>query len=142
MTAVTLRPSAISVWEPKRSRAFIVAVHVPFLAVAPTITIVGYSARPRPAWLVLPLPLAVGALQLRHSLAAARGARPNLWPVTFAALGGLVFVPLPWFGVEWASLQWMFMASAAMLVPGRLGWLAGCIPLIVTAVWNAIDTAM
>ncbi len=52
--------------------------------------------RPRDPLLVVPLVLAISGLQLRHSLAAARGQRPAYWQWSFLALLVLAYVPLLW----------------------------------------------
>ena len=142
MTAVTLAVRAEPWWNPTRSRAFLVATHVPFLAVAPTITITGFVGSPQPAWLVLPLALAIGALQLRHSLAAARGTTPTAWPLSLAALALLVYLPLPFFGFDWASMQWMCIASAAMLLRGGIRRFVVSLPLLGTMIWQATVDAV
>lgn len=114
------RPATGLWWNPQRSRALLIAVHMPFLLVAPLATASGLSNGPHNPFAVAALALMVGALQLRHSLATARGELPRYWPLTFVALGLLVFVPQVWFSYDWASLTWMFVASAAMLLEGRL----------------------
>jgi two-component system sensor histidine kinase DesK len=107
-------------WSSRRSRGLLVAATLPFLANGPLITAVGLEEPPRSAWIVVPLAIAIGALQLRHSFAAARGELPRFWPFTLVALGILVYVPLIWFQWDWGSTQWFFIASAAMLLQGRV----------------------
>jgi two-component system, NarL family, sensor histidine kinase DesK len=113
------RPTEIW-WSTRRSQGLLVAAILPFLANGPLITAVGLEEPPRSAWIVVPLAIAIGALQLRHSFAAARGVLPWGWPMTLLALGFLVYVPLIWFQWDWASMQWFFIASAAMLLRGRV----------------------
>ncbi len=62
--------------------------------------------------------LAVGALQLRHSFAAAGGERPRGWPWTLSALIVLVYLPMVWFTLDWAPMQYFVIASGAMLLRG------------------------
>jgi two-component system sensor histidine kinase DesK len=120
MTGLPLdRPTDIW-WSTRRSRSLLVAALLPFLVLGPLITAVGLQEPPQSWWLVGPLAIAIGALQLRHSFAAARGVLPRGWPLTLLALGLLVYVPLPWFQWDWASTQWMFIASVAMLLSGRV----------------------
>jgi two-component system sensor histidine kinase DesK len=114
------RPASRLWWDPQRSRALLVAVHVPFLLVAPVTTASGLNNGTQNPFAVAALALMIGALQLRHSLATAKGERPRFWALTLPALGLLVFAPLIWFSYGWASLTWMFVASAAMLLQGRL----------------------
>jgi two-component system sensor histidine kinase DesK len=106
-------------WSTRRSQGLLVATLLPFLVLGPLITAVGLEEPPRSAWFVVPLAIAIGALQLRHSFAAARGVLPRGWPMTLLALAFLVYVPLIWFQWDWASTQCMFIASVAMLLRGR-----------------------
>lgn len=137
MTSWALPSLADVWWSPRRSRALLIAIHVPFLLVAPLITATGLAASAHSAWLVAALTVAITALALRHSLAAADGERPKQWPLTLTALGLLVFVPLPWFDVDWASIEWMFIVSAALLLTGWLRLIFTAGPIIGTAVWSA-----
>jgi two-component system sensor histidine kinase DesK len=125
------RPTEIW-WSPRRSRGLLVAALLPFLVLGPLITAVGLEEPPQSWWLVGPLAIAIGALQLRHSIAAARGVLPRGWPMTLLALGFLVYVPLPWFQWDWASTQWMFIASVAMLLRGRVMQVLIVAPLLGT----------
>jgi two-component system sensor histidine kinase DesK len=113
------RPTQIW-WSTRRSRGLLVAALLPFLVIGPLITAVGLEEPPNAWWLVGPLAIAIGALQLRHSFAAARGVLPRGWPITLLALGFLIYVPLAWFQWDWASTQCMFIASVAMLLRGRV----------------------
>jgi two-component system, NarL family, sensor histidine kinase DesK len=116
-------------WTPRRATVVLLILHIPMLAVAPIIVVLGLdSADPGPAsWgrVVSALIPAAGiaALQLRHSFAAARGARPRWWPATFAALVALVAVPELWLAWDW-FFAWVFVAaSALMLLPRIVGTL-------------------
>ena len=113
------RPTEIW-WSTRRSQGLLVAALLPFLVLGPLLTAVGLEEPPRSAWIVVPLAIAIGALQLRRSFAAARGVLPRGWPITRMALGLLVYVPLIWFQWDWASTQEMFIASVAMLLRGRV----------------------
>jgi two-component system sensor histidine kinase DesK len=129
-------------WNPRRSRVLLVATAVPFLIVAPLATAVGLEEPPRSGWLVLALTLGIGLLHLRHSFSTARGSRPPAWRATLIAVGLLVYVPMPWFAIDWASMQWMFIASAAMLVHRRvLTVILVAAPILGTAVWMALEAA-
>jgi two-component system, NarL family, sensor histidine kinase DesK len=102
-----------------RARWFLVGLHLPFVAVPAVITITA-SEDPRGGPLiVVPLVLAIGGLQLRHSFAAARGERPRHWPWTLLALAALAYVPMVWLSWRWYTTLWFVIASAAMLLPHR-----------------------
>jgi two-component system sensor histidine kinase DesK len=123
-------------WGKRESRLVLIAVHIPFLLVAPVATVAGFEDPSQQAWLVALLALAIASLQLHHSFAAARGMTPSSWPFTLTALAALASVPLPWFGIDWASMEWMLAASLAMLLGGRLRWLAA-VPVLSIALWAA-----
>jgi hypothetical protein len=69
--------------------------------------------------LAVTLALMLGALQVRHSLAASRGERPRYWPWSLLLLLVFVYAPLSVFGYRWPTAQWFAIASAAMLLPVR-----------------------
>jgi two-component system, NarL family, sensor histidine kinase DesK len=129
-------------WSTRRSRGLLVAALLPFLVLAPLITAVGLEEPPRSAWLVGPLAIAIGAVQLRHSFAAARGVRPRGWPMTLLTLGFLVYVPMIWFQWDWASTQFMFIASVAMLLRGWLMKVLIVAPLLGTYLWALISSSI
>lgn len=119
-----------TVW---RARWFLVGLHLALLAVAPVFTITGFEDDAgNPAIAVLAA-LAIGALQLRHSLAAARGERPRGWPWTLGALIILVYLPMVWFAMDWAPMQYFVIASAVMLLRGWPAAIAVAAPLLATA---------
>jgi two-component system sensor histidine kinase DesK len=62
--------------------------------------------------------VAIGALQLRHSFAAARGQRPRGWRWTLLTLLVLVYLPMVRFAWDWAPIQYCVIASALMLLRG------------------------
>jgi two-component system sensor histidine kinase DesK len=142
MKGALLDPPAELWWNTRRSRGVLVAAHVPFLVLSPLITAVGLEEPPRSAWLVALLAIAIAALQLRHSFAAARGVLPRHWPFTLVALGLLVYVPMPWFVWDWANTQWMFIASVAMLMRGRARNVLLVAIVLGTAIWVLIDSAL
>jgi two-component system sensor histidine kinase DesK len=129
-------------WSTRRSRILLLAVHVPFLLVGPVTTVVGVADPPQNVWLVVCLAIPVAALQLRHSLAAARGMYPSHWRLTLAILGLLAFVPLPWFGADWASVGWFFASSAAMFLTGRPRIALLVVPIVSIAIWLGITAAV
>ncbi|MDT7580949.1 MAG: two-component system, NarL family, sensor histidine kinase DesK, partial [Pseudonocardiales bacterium] len=64
--------------------------------------------------------LAVLALELRHGLAIARGARPRGLGATLLALVVLVYLPLPWWGWFWGTQQAAVLAAVPLVLRGRL----------------------
>jgi two-component system sensor histidine kinase DesK len=129
-------------WALRRAAWFLVALHLPFVAAPPTFTLTRLDSRPWPVVVVVTLlALAIGAIQLHHSLAAARGERPRAWPVTALALALLVYVPIWWFTWDWAVAQWFVVASAPMVLRGRAAVVPVVGPILGTAV-VAADAAL
>jgi two-component system sensor histidine kinase DesK len=142
MTAsLTLVPTT-----PLRRRAWwlLIGMHVPFigftiaqgglgLALAPPLENIGVATV---------LAVAAGALQLRHSLAAADGVRPRYWAWTLALLVLIAWVPLITFGDRWITLQWFVAASVAMLLPARVALPVIIVNALVSGVWYAIAAAL
>ena len=71
----TISATAVHAWGSRRhARWFLVVLHVPLLVASPVFTIADYQGRPPGSpVVVVPLAGALAGLQLRHSLAAARG---------------------------------------------------------------------
>ena len=128
-------------WTARRSRGLLAAVHLPFLIVAPLVTALGYDGPAGPAWLVILLAVSIGAIQLRHSFATARGGKPRAWAATLLVLAVLVYLPIPWFSFDWAGMQWMFMASILMLLSGRLRLVLFIAPMLGTGVAATVASA-
>jgi two-component system sensor histidine kinase DesK len=118
MIAVAARPTRHLLGFPGRARLFLFALHVPFVVGSALLLIVGFSGQAYHPAVVAALAIAAGALQLRHSFAAARGERPPAWPLTFVMLTLVVAVPNIWFPLNWASTAFYVMASGAMLLRG------------------------
>ena len=118
MDTVTTRPAGQPLSTIRRARWFLFGLHLALLAVAPVFTITGFGGDAGSPAIVVLAALAIGALQLRHSFAAARGERPRGWPWTLLALTGLVYLPIVWFGMDWAPMQYFVIASAAKLLRG------------------------
>ena len=99
-----------------------IAAHVPVIVIAPALTIFGGPGLGPARYPVIPvlLGLAMGAVQLRHSFAAARGERPRFGLATLLLLAVLVYLPMAWFGWAWAGSQALLIASAVMVLRGRL----------------------
>ena len=119
----------------RRARWFLIGLHIPLLAVAPVFTITGFEGDTGSPAIAVLAALAIGALQLRHSFAAARGERPRGWPWTLVALTVFVYLPMVWFGLGWAPMQYFVMASAVMLLRGWPAGVAVAAPLLATAAW-------
>jgi two-component system sensor histidine kinase DesK len=133
VNAAASSPVGPPLWTVRRARWFLFGLHIALVAVAPVFTITGFQGDPgNPAIAVLAA-LGVGALQLRHSFAATRGERPRGWPWTLLALVVLVYLPMVWFTMDWAPMQYFVIASAAMLLGGWPAAIAIAAPLLGTA---------
>lgn len=108
-------------WDRRRGQISLIAVHAIVVVTIAELFLLEWLYFNPPgaeiAILVL-LSLAIGGLQLRHSLAAARGDRPAGWPWTFLTLIVLSVAPLLWVASIWTL--WLVGASAAMLLRGWL----------------------
>ena len=135
MDAVTASFVARPLSTARRARWFLLGLHVALLAVAPVFTITGFEGRSGDPAIAVLAALAIGALQLRHSFAATRGERPHAWPWTLLALAVLVYLPMVWFGMGWAPMQYFVIASAVMLLRGWPAGIAVAAPLLATAAW-------
>lgn len=108
-------------------RLMLVAVHVPVIALAPLYAIFGSIDGLRPSghpWLAVLSGAMIFGLQLRHSLALARGERPRGGVWTLLALAVLAYAPLHWLGADWLSEQFAVLASVPMVFGG---WLAAVV---------------
>jgi two-component system sensor histidine kinase DesK len=92
----------------------------------------GESVTRNPVIAIL-LGLTMGTIQLRHSFAAAHGTRPRYWPLGIVALALLAYVPLRWYGWDWAGAQAPLIASALMVLRGWRGVVCFAAPCVVTA---------
>ena len=133
MTPATTSPVGQPLPTVWRARWFLFGLHLALMAVAPVFTITGFEDNSGNPAIVVLAAVAIGALQLRHSLAAARGERPRGWPWTLLALTILVYLPTVWFGMDWAPMQYFVIASAAMLLRGWPAAIAVAAPLLATA---------
>lgn len=127
-------------WSVGRARWFLVALHVPFMLSPIVLAVGGIDGRRGNPLVAVPIGLALGALQLRHSFAAARGERPRGWPWTLLAVVLLVYLPFPWLGWDWLIAQWAVIASAPMLLPRRFGIAVATLPIVgstIASSWNA-----
>src|SRR5829696_2803234 len=128
----------------RNPRAFLVAMHLPFVAFSATQSFSGLGFDVDGLhWKALPLVFRAGLLQLRHSLAAAKGVRPRNWRWTLLLVVLIAYLPTPLFPDRWGSLQWFVIASFAMLLRGRLAAFAAVGDAMLTgiiAVVRAIPT--
>ncbi|KAB8193783.1 hypothetical protein FH608_021540 [Nonomuraea phyllanthi] len=107
-------------WVLRHPRRPLIALHVPLAAQAPVYTSLGTDGSP----LTDPLPAillaaVILALQLRHSLAAARGERPAGWRWSLAAILLLTYAPIWLLGLNWVSISTLTLASTLTLLRGR-----------------------
>lgn len=126
----------------RRAPWLLVAIHIPVIVGPVVFTITGlsiYKGHPVPAILCA---LAAGALQLRHSFAAARGERPAGWVWTFLLLLGFVYGPMIFFAWNWASMQIFVIMSSALLLSGWLRVVMIALPMIVTPIAGALTVAL
>lgn len=138
MTMSVLRTSSGSpTWSVRRASRYVVALHVPFVVAPPLFVLTRHHDVPVETGLALVLTaLCLGALQLRHSLAAVRGIAPVGWRWTYVAICALAYGPAVRFGLDWASTTaWLVVASAAMLLPRTLAIVVVVAATIGSAVW-------
>jgi two-component system, NarL family, sensor histidine kinase DesK len=106
--------------SPRRPFRFMVTATVAVALIGPCLMLFG--APGAPAHLTV-LPVLLGSaligLQLRHSVAAARGESPRHGHWTLLAMAAVVYAPLPWFTYNWLVTQVLLMASRAMVRPPR-----------------------
>jgi two-component system sensor histidine kinase DesK len=85
--------------------------------------------------LTVVLGVGIGAIQRRHTRAASRGLRPAGWIWTLLLMAALVYIPLPWLGLYWGLGQAALIASALMIMGGKVG----AVPtVVVLTVWTVI----
>jgi two-component system sensor histidine kinase DesK len=112
----------------------LIVMHISIVVV---IAVLAIYYRPRSAGYVFVVAVVIvavliGGLQLRHSLAAARGGVPDGAGWSLLALAILTYLPMLWFGIgPWVNFQVALVASVLMLVRG---WprVVVVVPLLVT----------
>ncbi|MEU5863330.1 histidine kinase [Nonomuraea sp. NPDC047529] len=105
-------------WVLRHPHRPFIALHLPLAAQVPVYIGMGLEGPPGDPVLAGVGVLAALALQLRHSLAASRGARPAGWPWTLAALLLLANLPLWWLATQWEAVAVFALASIVMLLRG------------------------
>lgn len=125
-SAAAIGPVGFPLRSVRRADWLLVAIHLPFAVIPPSYAITRYPDTPWPGMALIALAGAVaGGLQLRNSLAAARGRRPRGWPATFTVQLALAGLPFVWFSWDWTTpALWFVLASALMLLPR---WLAAAV---------------
>jgi len=120
----------------------LIAMHVPFIwfTIAQGALGLGYPGPGEYRTVSLLLVLTAGAIQLRHSLAAAAGQRPLYWQWTLLLLVANAYVPAPVFGLRWATLHWFVLASFAMLLHGKRALVLIAASFLASAVWHLYFT--
>jgi two-component system sensor histidine kinase DesK len=94
---------------------------------------------------VLPVAAGIAAIHVHHAWSVVRRRRPRTWPLTGLALLILVYLPLLFWGFNWASTQ-VFVTASALLVlrPTVLAAVAAAAPpaamLWVQLVWFSPDS--
>lgn len=122
-------------WTVRQARWAVVVVMLVFLAPSTVFTVTGYPAGGGTSGhplIAVALAGGIGAIHLRHALAVGR--RPAGWRATFVVLIALVYVPILWWGWNWAAMQWFVIAAVAILLPGRIAVLVGVVPILGTVV--------
>lgn len=121
---MTLRLKSLSRLGRAAPYLMLLVVQVPIIAEAPLYSILGSPGGIRSSghpWLAVLCGAMIFALQLRHSLALARGERPRGGAWTLLALAVLAYAPLHWLGLNWITMQEVLIASVPMVLGG---WLA------------------
>ena len=122
-------------WTLRHAPWLLVALHLPFVVAPPLFVLTRTEdLSTGAAAAVVAVALALGALQLHHSLAAAEGRRPRAWKSSLLAVAALTYVPMWWYTWDWAVAQWMAIASAAMVLRGRVAVLAVALGVLGTGV--------
>src|SRR5262245_58535044 len=113
-------------------------MHLPFFTFTAVQSVTGLTIDPPGIqWGPLPFVVAVGALQIRHSLAIAEGNRPRYWEWTLVSLLLLTYLPFPVFLHRWSTAHWYLIASLLMLLPERLAIAAAVTDAVALSAWYA-----
>jgi two-component system sensor histidine kinase DesK len=127
-------------WIVRRAPWFLLALHLPVVALGPVIVVSGDNYVPTVGSVIFAVAAGVllAVLHFRHVFAAARDTRPVGWPLTLAAQALIAFVPPLWLREDWAGGPTMTVGAAAMsLLPGRWGKVAGfAVPMVLTVAYQ------
>jgi two-component system sensor histidine kinase DesK len=138
----TLGEAVLPEWVVRRATWLLIALHVVLVAQMPVYVILGFAAPRRHPVEAVVAAAAIGALQLRHSLATARGVRPVGWRWTLLLLVLLAYLPRLWFSWNWAAGQIFVIASVAMLLRGRLVAIGTGLTLGISAVDQGLSVVI
>ncbi|NJP92860.1 hypothetical protein HCN51_25955 [Nonomuraea sp. FMUSA5-5] len=128
-------------WVLRHPRRLLIALHVPLAAQAPVYTSLGADGSPPTGPLpAILLAAVILALQLRHSLADARGERPAGWRWSLTAVLLLTYAPVWALGLNWVSISTLTMASTLMLLRGLPRLVAAAAQLSVFAALQLVAT--
>ena len=118
--------------------SLLTAMHLPFVAFTATQAVTGLAMpHPDTRWGAVPVVLSAAAIQLRHSLAAVRGAHPRHWPWTLLLLVLITCLSTQLFGTRWSTLNWFVVASCLMLLPPPAGLAAAALDATGAAIYAA-----
>jgi len=137
MTAATATRADWPVPTSRWALTVLVVLHVPAVLVPVLLASLGQTGFPSPsgaALVAVPAGLALGVLQLRHSLSTARGETLRGGGWTLLAMALAVYSPVPWLGVEWSATTALLVTSAWMILRGWRALVATAIPLATYAV--------
>lgn len=123
-----------TLWTPRQPFLYMVLTTALVTLISPFLTIVGSPGLPgRNLLAPALLGVALVAIQLRHSVAAAHGERPRGWAWTLLALALLVYAPMLVYSYNWLATQGALSASVLMLLrPKRLAVTVAALPVIGT----------
>lgn len=126
-------------WMLRRARWFLLIMHIPVVGIAwsDAVFLNTGGAALHPV-VITALTLALLGVQFRHSLAASRGQRPRGWLLTALLLLGLAYIPMFWLTWNWQPDECVIVASALMLLRGRIAVVIAAIPVLVTGIWVTI----
>lgn len=130
-------------WITRRASWAMLGLHLTIVTLPLVLVTTGGEADHSARQIAVAVPaLAVFAvLHLRHIQAASRGFRPKGWQWSLSALALLAYLPLAWFGADWASTGILLASSAMLLLPGHWRFSVGfAVPFLVNTVWNVLLT--
>ncbi|MCK2218696.1 histidine kinase [Actinomadura sp. ATCC 31491] len=135
-----MSPSIPPPWVLRHPHWPLIALHVPLTLQVPVYTILGMDGPPGDPLVAILLAALAGAIQLRHSLAAARGERPAGWPLTLTAIILIADVPIWWLGSNWEGFGIFALASSVVLLRGRLMPAVAVVQLLINAAREMLVT--
>jgi two-component system sensor histidine kinase DesK len=121
----------------------LVALHLPFVTFVAVVGATGFGDGYGLALRAIPLAAVAGAIQIRHSLAAANGMRPTHWKWSLAALV-LLAVSSHLMMPAWRSgvLHWFVAASFLMLLRPPYGLVLSTIDVLLITTWSTLTAVL